>query len=339
MKSAIVTGANGFVGSAVVRELLAHEIRVCAVVHKDHRDNLPEHPLLTVVSCELDKMKELPDLVEKNEFEVFYHFAWAGVSWPLRGEPFAQLNNAVYSVDCLKSAKRLGCDRFVFAGSIMETESYANTVGDIRSGLGYVYGGGKLAAHAVCKCVASNENIDFICASVTNAYGPGEVSSRLVNTAIRKCIRGDEPQFTAGTQNYDFVYIDDVARAFRLIGEKGKPFHEYLIGSSNARPLKEFLLEMRSAIAPELEFRFGDVPFTGVDLPLSRFDCSRTEADTGFRAETSFAEGCRRTFDWWREQIERNGGTDMFGVRERERERDGRAHRKAEKAHSGFFLF
>ena len=54
------------------------------------------------------------------------------------------------------------------------------------------------------------------------------------------------PQFTAGTQNYDFVYIDDVARAFRLIGEKGKPFHEYLIGSSTARPLKEFLLEMKA---------------------------------------------------------------------------------------------
>ena len=42
-------------------------------------------------------------------------------------------------------------------------------------------------------------------------------------------------------QNYDFVYIDDVARAFRLIGEKGKPFHEYVIGSGNAKPLKNFL--------------------------------------------------------------------------------------------------
>ena len=101
--------------------------------------------------------------------------------------------------------------------------------------------------------------------------------------------------------NYDFVYIDDVARAFRLIGENGKPFHEYLIGSSNARPLKEFLLEMQASIAPQLPFRFGDIPFTGIDLPLDRFDCSQTEADTGFRAEISFAEGCRRTMAWWTE--------------------------------------
>ena len=54
MKNAIVTGANGFVGSAVVKELLAHDIGVCAVVHKDHRNNLPEHPKLQVISCDLD---------------------------------------------------------------------------------------------------------------------------------------------------------------------------------------------------------------------------------------------------------------------------------------------
>lgn len=171
-----------------------------------------------------------------------------------------------------------------------------------RPGLGYIYGGGKLIAHVMCMSVAAQIGIDLIWPEITNAYGVGERSPRLVNTTIQKCIRNEPPQFTSGVQNYDFVYIDDVARAFRLIGEKGKPFHEYLIGSSQARPLREFLLEMQAAIAPELEFRFGDVPFTGIDLPLERFDCSQTEADTGFRAEISFAEGCKRTMAWWKEQ-------------------------------------
>ena len=178
-----------------------------------------------------------------------------------------------------------------------ETIAAAFTQGN-HPGMGYIYGGGKLIAHVMCMSVAAKLGIELVWPEITNAYGVGELSPRMVNTTIRKCIKGEAPQFTAGTQNYDFVYIDDVARAFYLIGKNGKPFHEYLIGSSTARPLKEFLLEMKQSIAPDLDFIFGDIPFTGTNLPLSVFDCSQTEKDTGFKAEISFAEGTKRTRDW-----------------------------------------
>ena len=290
MKSAVVTGANGFVGSAVVRELLNSGVSVCAVVHNGHRDNLKDCDNLLIVNS----LGEVP-----RGCEVFYHFAWSGSAGPARADTALQLKNAQDAVDALRKAKELGCRRFLCAGSIMEHETMAAAYTDgNRPGLGYIYGGGKLIAHAMCMSVAADIGIDLIWPEITNAYGPGERSPRMLNTTIRKCINNEPPQFTAGTQNYDFVYIDDVARAFRLIGENGKPFTEYLIGSSTARPLKEFLLELKSAIAPELDFIFGDIPFTGINLPLEAFDCSKTERDTGFRAEISFAEGCRRTMEW-----------------------------------------
>lgn len=303
MRTAIVTGANGFVGSATVRELLQHDYRIYAIDMEGCSNNIPEGSRVTFVPCDLKEMTKLPEKLPEDNYDVFYHFAWVGSAGPARADTALQLQNAQWTVDSLRAAHALGCKRFLAAGSIMEHETMAAayTQGN-KPGMGYIYGGGKLIAHVMCMSVAAELGIELVWPEITNAYGVGERSPRMVNTTIQKCIRGEAPQFTAGTQNYDFVYIDDVARAFRLIGEKGKPFHEYLIGSSTARPLREFLLEMQSSIAPELEFKFGDVPFTGIDLPLSTFDCSQTEKDTGFRAEISFGEGCRRTMEWWKTQ-------------------------------------
>ena len=299
MESAIVTGANGFVGSALVRELLDNGMEVYAAVHGGNRSNLPDAKGLHVVDFDLSDAAGLTGKIPFGVCDTFYDFAWDGSAGSKRADVGLQLDNVRWTVDALRVSKELGCDRFLHAGSIMEHETMAAGYRDgNRPGQGYIYGCGKVAAHIMCMAVAAEMGVDLVWPEITNAYGPGERSPRLVNTTIRKCIDGISPQFTSGTQNYDFVYIDDAARAFRLIGEHGEPFTEYLIGSSTARPLREFLMEMHDSIAPDLEFVFGDVPFTGVDLPLSYFDCSKTELDTGFRAHVSFAEGCRRTRDW-----------------------------------------
>ncbi len=303
MKRAIVSGANGFVGSAVVNELVQHGYQVVALVHAGKRDHIEQTDAVQVVSWEMGNPAALLKQISIGNYDAFYHFAWNGSAGPARADTALQLQNAQLTVECLQVAKKLGCKRFIPAGSIMEHETMAAayTQGN-RPGLGYIYGGGKVIAHILCMSVAVKEGIELVWPKITNAYGPGERSPRLVNSTIRKCIAGESPQFTAGTQNYDFVYIDDIARAFRLIGENGKAFHHYLIGSGKAKPLKEFLLEMQQAIAPNLAFNFGDIPFTGIDLPLVQFDTTDTERDTGFKAEISFAEGCRRTMKWWKQE-------------------------------------
>lgn len=301
MKKAIVTGANGFVGSNVCKELSKKGIKIYAVI-KDTNENISNIENLDgieIVYCELDEIETLYDKISDRDIDVFYHFAWVGVSSKLRSDEIVQTTNALWTARALKIADKMRCKKFVNAGSIMEKETYlAVCTQNSQPSVGYIYGAAKLYARSICKPIASSLDIDLCWAVITNTYGVGEFSSRFVNTTIRKIIANEPLQFTAATQNYDFIYISDVAKAFVAIGEYGKPNKEYVIGSGNAKPLKEFIYELLETLAPDATPLFGDVPFTGVNIPLDAFDTTETETDCHFKPSTSFAEGIKLTMDW-----------------------------------------
>ena len=303
MQKVVITGADGFVGSYTVQCFLEKGIEVLAIdVIKEPRRLKPCNGL-TYNCIDISDSSLLLNAVEPGEYDTFVHFAWAGSAGPQRTDYNLQMQNALNTVECMKVAKQLGCSRFVCAGSIMEREVEAavHEQGS-RPGMGYIYGMGKHIAHCLCKSVATSIGIDLLWPMITNAYGVGELSPRFVNTTLRKIINHEPLQFTAGTQNYDFVYVTDVAKAFYAVAKDGIPFKEYIIGSGNARPLKEFILEMQQALAPDAVPQFGDVPFTGTNLPLNAFDTTDIKSDCGFEPEVGFAEGTRMTMEWLKTQ-------------------------------------
>lgn len=300
----IVTGASGFVGSNLVHELLKHEgtEKILCIDLSRNFERIPENSKIEFLSLSIEKINELENIAKVNEYDVFFHFAWVGSAGPLRTDEKVQTQNALWTVDCLKTAAKLGVKKFVVAGSIMEFEAHeAIYTQGTKPGLPYIYGIGKVLAHELCKPIANSLGIDLIWAYITNTYGVGEKSPRFINTTLRKIIKGEKLEFTAGTQNYDFIYIDDVVRAFYLLGIKGIANNSYIIGSGNAKPLKEFILEMTDANSPDNPPHFGDIPFTGTNLSLDTFSTSQIEKDCGFHAEISFAEGTRRTMEWLKE--------------------------------------
>lgn len=300
---AIVTGANGFVGSALVKKLVSEGIDVLAIDLSFNPSRLDGFPNIKTLSLSIENIEEIKKECVFGEYSLFYHFAWVGSAGPLRSDISVQTKNAILTTECLRVASDIGCKRFICAGSIMEFEVIDNVYNNERdTSLNNVYSAAKEYAHLLSKPLANSLGIDLLWAYITNAYGVGEISPRFINTTIRKICNNEPLEFTSGVQNYDFVYIDDVANAFYLIGLNGKTNKGYMIGSGNAKPLKEFVVEMCSSLCASNKPVFGEIPYNGANLPLETFSIKNLIDDCGYKNTVSFAEGVRKTKEWLEKQ-------------------------------------
>ena len=185
----------------------------------------------------------------------------------------------------------------------METYEYLQS-DDIEPSGGYIYGTGKLAAHLMGETVAKMNGVEFIPVIITNIYGVGEKSARMIYTSISKLLKKEHCSFTEGYQTYDFIYITDAINSIIEVSEKGKAFNRYYIGGGEPKPLREFLIEMKNIVDPKEEIGLGDIPFKGVDIDYAQFDLKKVEKDTGYRNQIPFAEGIRMTAEYIRGELE-----------------------------------
>ena len=304
MRRAIVTGSAGFVGSAVVRELLSNQTEVWAVVRPGFSGRVKGSRLdgldVRLIECGLREISTLPSMIDERGFDVWYQFAWDGLFGADLLDYHRQIANIEWVLDAICAAKELGCGKFVGSGSITQYEL------GVKEGHGdpgdkhRIYKTAKLACEYMGKSTASSVGIQFIWPIITNIYGVGERSPRLINSMIRNLQAGKRQSLSEGKQYYDFIYITDAAKAFRLIGERGKENRTYVIASGRVQPLKNFLTVVRDIVAPEAELGFGELAFNGIYLPAEAYSIAQLSEDTGFSPDVTFAEGIRRTAQWIR---------------------------------------
>ena len=304
MKKVIVTGANGFIGSALCKELLENGIEVIAVVRNEASkiECLTKNNNFRILYCDLMNYDRLLEHVTERDIDVFYHFAWSGSSGDKRGDYEIQIANIQSACNAMEVGSKLNCKRFVFDSSIMNFEVEALMKTELVPPISTLYSSAKLASDYMLKALSGFYGIEYISALISNVYGPGENSSRLISSSLKKMLKGHTCEFTHGNQMYDFIYIQDAVRCLKLIGEKGKSNKMYYVGSTNPRPLKEFLLEMKDEVDANLEIGLGKIPYSGISLTYNEFDIHEVENDIGFKSTISFKEGIKLTIDWMRRE-------------------------------------
>lgn len=301
MKRAIVTGASGFVGFQLVRELLENRYEVLAVVHTPQGMQKIKSLNSTQVFPLICNIPDFENLYKaaNGAYDVFFHMAWTGVSGQKSRDGAVQLKNVTGAIKAVETAKKLCCKRFLGAGSIHEIECMKEMEhSDLVINYANYYKTAKLTAHYYCKLEAAQSGIDFLWPRLTNTYGVGERSGRLISSVVQQLLKGESPSLTEATQLYNFIYISDTATAYRMIAERGNAFQNYILGSEEVRPLKEYLIKIRDIVNPTVKLGFGKHAYQGVHLERQELYSEALFKDIGFHTEVAFHEGIKRTEDF-----------------------------------------
>lgn len=315
MKSAIITGATGFIGSTLVKLLIESDIKVLALGRKPWEEvdqkRLQPNDLLTYCQINMDEIETLPERVAElgwsGEDCVFYNMAWGGKTKLSDLEIEHQINNIAWSANALKAAKKVNCDRFVHVGTMEEAFTSKYLELDFHKNTEYnrhvVYSVAKMGSRNLLKVLAKQEGIDLMIGTNSHVMGPNDDKDSFLQVTLQRLIDGDELIFSTGEQIFDVISSYDCARAYMLIGQKGKPHGEYWIGSGEARPLKEYVKIMSELYPSGQELQFGKFQYNDISLTLEDFAIDTLSEDTGFTPSMSYEKTVHQLYDWLTEGV------------------------------------
>jgi nucleoside-diphosphate-sugar epimerase len=261
MTTAVISGASGFVGRHLTRELEAHGFSITAL-----------------------KRGELPNA----NADVFYHLAWESASGAGRGNAALQASNVELTLRLLAEAHHAGCKKFVALGTIYEKLPLPET-----PGASDFYILSKRYAHEMADRLAQKLGIDFVWCTVCHPVGRGIKPEQMMAYAVSGLLEGKPPQFGAAETWYDIVAVEDLARGLLLAGQCELSGREYFLGSGKPRILRDYLSALPRMLGVDTAINLGARPDDGLRFEREWFDTTPLANETGYAPQVSFGEAVK----------------------------------------------
>ena len=292
MSRILVTGAGGFVGSAVA-DLAAREGHEVTVLVRN-----PSSPrVVALAGCcaitvaDLSHRDAVRAILIDAQPEIVIHSAWEGVGGPARAGDI-QLDNVRTTVELLDSAIMAGASRFIGIGSQAEYGRHDRRIDESAATEPFLlYGAAKLSACHLTRQRAGEAGMGFAWLRLFSPYGPGDNPNWLIPSVAAQIIAGQAPRTSPGTQKWDYLHIADCADGILAAAMTESAQGVFNLSSGRAITVRSIVERIRDLACPGLPLTFGDIPFGPNQIMHLEGDCSRLTAATGWTPRIMIEDG------------------------------------------------
>ncbi len=316
MKTILVTGGAGFIGSNFVHFLLNSDsgykiVNLDALTYAGNPDNLislENNPGYQFVKGSIDDSSLVTELFDNHDFDAVVHFAAEShVDRSITGPEAFVKTNVLGTQILLQAAKKAWQDRFDKKRFVhISTDEVYGSLGPS----GYFtektplapnspYSASKAGSDLLVRAFYETYNFPAMITRCSNNYGPYQFPEKLIPLTITNALRDlPLPVYGDGKNVRDWLFVNDHCAAIKLVLEKGTPGKVYNIGGNN----EWHNIDIVKLICAELGKPQSLITFVKDRLGHDRryaIDASFIKSELGWSPSVNFEQGIKKTIQWY----------------------------------------
>ena len=317
MKTYLITGGAGFIGSSLSERLIKEGNRVVAIdnfcdfynpsIKANNVKELIKNSNFKLYRNDIRDRESVKKIFEENNIDIVMHLAaMAGVRPSIENPVLYQEVNCMGTQNILEEMKTHNVKNLVMAssssvyGNCKEVPFKENMIVDFAIS---PYAATKKANEVMTHVYHKLFDMNVIMLRFFTVYGPKQRPDLAINKFTRLMLEDKEiPMFGDGTTSRDYTYIDDIVdgiiRSCNYVENNNDVYEILNLGNSSPVSLKEMINTIGQAIGVEPKIK--QLPMQPGDVDRTFADISKAKKLIGYNPKTSFKEGIENFVEWYK---------------------------------------